>query len=156
MQPNHTSSTRTTPDPTWKTLAEFSLPSRPGSGHLAWEQVDTAVQELKLAPTDLERLKTAVAEAALNVINHGHHLQPNAPILIRMLVAEQARGTHQTDQGSGPLSDLQTLDLAAQVARQQSPRSWGFFLIRKRVNEGHLRPDEAHLTIELFLYLESH
>jgi anti-sigma regulatory factor (Ser/Thr protein kinase) len=157
MQFNHIPSTRARPDPTWKILAEFSLPSQPGSDHLACEQVAAAVQALKLSPADLERLKTAVAEAALNAINCGgyYYSQPNAPILIRVLVVEQANPMHQTDPGSGPLPDPQIPSPAAQVSSQQSPRSWGFFLIRRKAEEGYIRLDGAHHTIELFLYRES-
>ena len=49
-----------------RTLAEFSVPSEPGNERLAMEMVAEAVRDLDICGENLERLKTAVAEATMN------------------------------------------------------------------------------------------
>jgi anti-sigma regulatory factor (Ser/Thr protein kinase) len=143
-----------TPEPAWQTLAEFSLPSQPGSDRLAWTGVATALQRLNLSPTDLDRLKTAVAEATLNAIEHGNQYQADLPVAVRILASDQAITIHITDQGGGPIPAPESPDLAAKVAGQQSRRGWGFFLIQKMVDDVRITSDGGHHTSELFLYLE--
>jgi anti-sigma regulatory factor (Ser/Thr protein kinase) len=147
-------STHSTQEPAWQILAEFSLPSQPGSDRLAREQVTTALRTLHISPSDLERLKTAVAEATLNAIEHGNRYQADLPVAIRIQASAKAVTVTITDQGSGPIPDPQSPDLAAKVTGQQSSRGWGFFLIEKMTDNFRISGDEAHHTIELFLYLE--
>lgn len=147
-------STPSTQEPAWQILAEFSLPSQPGSDRLAREQVTAAIRTLNLSANDLERLKTAVAEATLNAIEHGNRYQPDLPVAIRIQASAKAVTVAITDQGSGPIPDRQFPDLAAKVTGQQPSRGWGFFLIEKMTDDFRITGDEAHHTIELFLYLE--
>jgi anti-sigma regulatory factor (Ser/Thr protein kinase) len=55
-----------------RTLAELSMPSEPGNERRAMEEVAAAVGGLELAGPTLERLKTAVAEATMNAMEHGN------------------------------------------------------------------------------------
>jgi serine phosphatase RsbU (regulator of sigma subunit)/anti-sigma regulatory factor (Ser/Thr protein kinase) len=139
----------------WRHLAEFSLPSQPGNERLAAERVAAAAAELDLPPQRLERLKTAVAEATMNAMEHGNHYQPELPVSIRVLhsAALAALAVRITDQGGGqPIPDPETPDLEAKLAGLQSPRGWGLFLIEKMVDEMHVTSDATHHTIELILY----
>lgn len=142
------------PNPTWQTLAEFALPSQLDSEHLALLKVTEAVRELRLPAAHLERLKTAVAEATLNAIEHGNRSRPDLPVLIRVQVSQKALRVCVTDQGSGLSAEPATPDLAAKLTGRQPLRGWGFFLIEKTMDHLRLSGDDAHHTIELFLYLE--
>lgn len=155
MQSNHTRSTSTPAQSAWQTLAEFTLPSELNSERLALEQVSEAVQGLNLPLAHLIRLKTAVAEATLNAIEHGNRSQPDVPVVIRVLVSGQTLLVRVTDQGQGGAIIKPTApNLAAKLDGRQSLRGWGFFLIEKLMDELRISGDEAHHTIELFLYLE--
>lgn len=145
---------QSTQAPAWQTLAEFSLPSQPGSDEAAIDQVAAAVQALQLSPLSLARLKTAVAEATLNAIEHGNRSRPDLPVSIRVLVSDKTLLVRVTDQGRGPIPKPEAPDLAAKVAGRQPLRGWGFFLIEKMMDDLRVTGDEAHHTIELFLYLE--
>lgn len=148
-------SNRTPAEPTWQSLAEFKLPSELSSECLALEKVSAAVRAFNLPTIYLERLKTAVAEATLNAIEHGNRYRSDAPVVIRVLASEKALLVRVTDQGNGgPIARAEVPDLAAKVAGRQSPRGWGFFLIEKLVDDLRVTIDDAHHTIELFLYLE--
>jgi anti-sigma regulatory factor (Ser/Thr protein kinase) len=142
-------------EPAWRILEEFSLPSEPGNERVAMEHVATSVRGLNLSPARLEQLKTAVAEAVLNAIEHGNQGEAELPVLVRVLASAQALAVHVTDQGrGGAIPELQVPDLAAKLDGQQSPRGWGFFLISHMVDDMRVCSDENHHTIELLLYLQ--
>ena len=68
---------------TWCVLAELSVPSEPGNERIAMERVAEVVKELGLSEQRLERLKTAVAEATMNAIEHGNRRLPRCQLLSR-------------------------------------------------------------------------
>ncbi|MFQ6102448.1 MAG: ATP-binding protein [Anaerolineae bacterium] len=139
----------------WRTLAEFSVPSEPGNERQAMERVAEAVGELNLPAARLEQLKTAVAEATMNAMEHGNKYQADEPVTIQVLASESAIAVHITDQGNGrPILEAETPDLEAKLAGLQTPRGWGLFLIKNMVDEMHVTADESHHTVELILNLE--
>ncbi len=135
-------------------LGEFSLPSEPGNEREAMQQVLAAVEPLHIPAARLERLKTAVAEATMNAIEHGNHNQPELPVDIQVAANGEDLIVRITDRGSVPVPDPTVPDLEAKLAGQQSPRGWGLFLIEKMVDEMHVTGDEHHHTLELILHLE--
>ncbi|MFQ5859893.1 MAG: ATP-binding protein [Anaerolineae bacterium] len=142
-------------DSDWRILAEFTVPSEPGNERLAIKHVAEAVQELNLPEARLERLKTAVGEATMNAIEHGHDYRPELLVTIRLLASGTALSVQITDQGGGqPIPEPETPDLAAKLAGEQTPRGWGLFLIDKMVDEMNITSDGTHHTVELILYLE--
>ncbi len=140
----------------WRTLIEFSVPSEPGNERLAGDQVAEAVAaEDKLPAARLERLKTAVAEAVLNAMEHGHRYRSELPVHIRVLVSEIALAVSVTDQGGGaPIPDPDAPDLEAKLAGLEAPRGWGLFLIKQMVDQMNVTSDASHHTVELILNLK--
>ena len=67
-----------------RTLADFTLPSEPGNERRAMEEVARAVSEVGLPERTLERLKTAVAEATMNAMEHGNHYRAELPVIIEV------------------------------------------------------------------------
>jgi anti-sigma regulatory factor (Ser/Thr protein kinase) len=63
--------TRAAP-PAPRRLASFTLASVPGSERIALARVADSVAGLGLPPARLDKLKTAVAEATMNAIEHGN------------------------------------------------------------------------------------
>ena len=61
------------------------MPSEPGNEHPAMERVAEAVKELGLPAQRLERLKTAVAEATMNAMEHGSRYRSEVPVVIQVL-----------------------------------------------------------------------
>jgi anti-sigma regulatory factor (Ser/Thr protein kinase) len=146
------SSGRAEGERTWRTLAEFAFPSRPGTERQAMEQVATAFEELGLSNERLERLKTAVAESILNAMEHGNGFRPELMALVKVLLSEDALAVHITDFGGQKEIPLaRTPDLEAKLAGLQSPRGWGLFIIKNMVDEMRLVSDETHHTIQLIM-----
>jgi anti-sigma regulatory factor (Ser/Thr protein kinase) len=138
-----------------RTLAELSIPSEPGNERRAMEEVTRAVSRLGLPERILERLKTAVAEATMNAMEHGNHYRAELPVLIEVSVSEADLSVKITDEGRGPpIFHSETPDLEAKLEGMQTPRGWGLFLIRNMVDEMNVTGDEHHHTIELILHLD--
>lgn len=140
-----------------RTLADFSVPSEPGNERLAMETVAEAVRVLDITGENLERLKTAVAEATMNAMEHGNKYNPEKPVEIQVLVMDRDLIVRITDQGSGPPppEEGETPDLAAKLEGMQTPRGWGLFLIKSMVDELNVTGDEGHHTVELIVHLGS-
>jgi serine/threonine-protein kinase RsbW len=139
-----------------RALANFSLPSEPGNERRAMENVAEAVSGLGLPERTLERLKTAVAEATMNAMEHGNRYDPEVPVEIRLLTSETELFVRITDQGGSPASDpeKEVPDIEAKLMGTQTPRGWGLFLIQNMVDEVRVSGNLNHHIIELVVRLE--
>jgi serine phosphatase RsbU (regulator of sigma subunit)/anti-sigma regulatory factor (Ser/Thr protein kinase) len=147
------------PDGAERVLAAWSVPSAPGNERQAAEQVTQVVRDAgalwAFTPRRLERLKTAVAEAVMNAIEHGNQYQPDQPVAIQVAVTSTTLLVRITDQGGAPaLSEPAAPDLEAKLAETQTPRGWGLFLIKHLVDEMRVSSDASTHTVELVLRLE--
>ncbi|MBA3422010.1 MAG: SpoIIE family protein phosphatase [Thermoleophilaceae bacterium] len=137
-----------------RTLTEFEVASAEGNERGAMERVAAAVAELGLPASRLERLKTAVAEATMNAMEHGNGYRPELAVTVRVLASEEALRVRITDHGGDqPIPAAGTPDLEAKLAGEQKPRGWGLFLIEQMVDEMRVSSDESHHTVELGLNL---
>ena len=143
-------------------LDAFTLASEPGNERLALARVAGTVQGLGLSEARLERLKTAVAEATMNAIEHGNGNRPEIPVEVEVTqnsdeivvaISDQG-GENNADAAPGPgagdsVGDQEEPDLARKLDGEQSPRGWGLFLIRNMVDEMHITTDGQRHTIWL-------
>src|SRR3712207_4901619 len=137
-------------------MAELSVPSEPGNERLAMERVAEVVKELGLSEQRLERLKTAVAEATMNAMEHGSRYRTEAPVVIEVLSSGAKLSVRINEQGGSlvPDPDSEVPELQAKLEGLQTPRGWGLFLIRNMVDEMHITSDEVSHTLELVMHLE--
>ena len=145
-------------DTEWQMLAELTVPSQPGNERIAMEQVTEAVEVLHLPARRLDQLKTAVAEATMNAMEHGNHYLPERPVSIKVMASKLALSVRITDHGGTRTlpSDpgIEVPDIEAKLAELQTPRGWGLFLIKHMVDEMNISSDESHHTVELVMYLK--
>jgi serine phosphatase RsbU (regulator of sigma subunit)/anti-sigma regulatory factor (Ser/Thr protein kinase) len=135
--------------------ASFSIPSAPGNERLASERVAEVVAPLGLAPQRLEKLKTAVAEAAMNAIEHGNDSNAELPVDVSVHVEGGELAVRITDRGGGrPMAETETPDLEAKLEGKQKPRGWGLFLIQAMVDDVRVSDDGSDHSIELVMQLE--
>jgi anti-sigma regulatory factor (Ser/Thr protein kinase) len=138
-----------------RVLTQFELPSEPGNERRAFALVTESVQELGLPDDQLEKLKTAVAEATMNAIEHGNHNDPRIPVGITASVENQDLVVRITDEGgSDILSHRESPDLEAKLEGRQNPRGWGLFLIESMVDEMDVTSDGTTRTVELIFHLK--
>ena len=135
-------------------LDEFELPSVSGNERQAMERVAKAVRVVGLPPRRLERLKTAVAEATMNAIEHGNQGRAEVPVKIAVSTGDSVLVVRITDQGGGrEIPEATAPDLEAKLAGLQKPRGWGLFLIKNMVDDVRVTSDEKHHTVELVMRL---
>jgi serine phosphatase RsbU (regulator of sigma subunit)/anti-sigma regulatory factor (Ser/Thr protein kinase) len=138
-----------------RTLVEFDVPSERGNERMVMDQVADAVVALDLPPARLERLKTAVAEATMNAMEHGNGYRSEVPVSIKVLASDAALSVRITDRGGGrPIPQAELPDLDAKLAGEQSPRGWGLFLIKNMVDDVQVTSDDTHHTVELVVDLK--
>jgi serine phosphatase RsbU (regulator of sigma subunit)/anti-sigma regulatory factor (Ser/Thr protein kinase) len=135
-------------------LAEFELASEPGNEREAIARVEAAVADAGLEQARLDRLKTAVAEATMNAMEHGNEYRADRPVSIRVLSSADSVKVQVTDLGGvTELPDREIPDLEAKLAGRQKPRGWGLFLIEQMVDEARVTGDEDRRTLELVVRL---
>jgi anti-sigma regulatory factor (Ser/Thr protein kinase) len=136
-------------------LAAFEVPSAPGNERQAIERVERAVAGLGLGSARLERLKTAVAEATMNAMEHGNRYRSDRPVSIRVLHGAGSVRVQISDRGdAGELAEPETPDLEAKLEGRQRPRGWGLFLIEKMVDEARVTSAAGRRTVELVVHLK--
>jgi serine phosphatase RsbU (regulator of sigma subunit)/anti-sigma regulatory factor (Ser/Thr protein kinase) len=135
-------------------LADFELASEEGNERKASERVERAVAGLGIEGSRMEKLKTAVAEATMNAMEHGNQYRPDQPVWIRVLHSPDRLRVQVTDYGAGGEPEpAETPDLEAKLEGRQKPRGWGLFLIEKMVDETQVKSGENGHTLELGLLL---
>ena len=135
---------------------EWSIESQPGNEQKAMEWIEAVVYSLDISAERLANLKTAVAEAVMNAMEHGNHYQPDKMVTLQVRTSEAALTVRILDQGEGePLPDVEAIatpDLTTKLAGLQTPRGWGLFLMKSLVDELHISREGPHQVIELVLF----
>jgi serine phosphatase RsbU (regulator of sigma subunit)/anti-sigma regulatory factor (Ser/Thr protein kinase) len=138
-----------------RVLAEFELASEPGNEREAMARIEDAVAGLGLDSARLERLKTAVAEATMNAMEHGNEYRADRPVSIRVIHTPEELSVHVTDRGDpAELPEPEKPDLEAKLEGRQKPRGWGLLLIEKMVDDMRVTSEGGKRTVELALRLE--
>jgi PAS domain S-box-containing protein len=138
-------------------ISELSMPSEPGNERQATEEVARAVSGLALPERTLERLKTAVAEATMNAMEHGNRYDPDVPVKIQVWLLEESLLVRIIDRGGSPPPSpnaTEVPDLEAKLEGMQTPRGWGLFLIKNMVDEVRVSGNPDHHTVELVMLLK--
>ncbi len=136
------------------TQTEFTLPSDPGNERQAMERVASIVASLDLPTDRLEKLKTAVAEATMNAIEHGNNNDPSLLVTVEVITSPNDIRVRITDFGGGAeIPEKTAPDLDAKLRGEQTPRGWGLFLIKAMVDELNVTSDDVHHTVELVMRL---
>ena len=138
-------------------LDRFSVASVPGNERIALQRVAEAVTDQGLSTDQLDRLKTAVAEATMNAIEHGNANRAELDVDICVLRLGDAVAVTITDDGgehlvAAPMADP---DLDKKLAGEQTPRGWGLFLIKHMVDTMDVSTDGTKHTVRLTIRVES-
>jgi serine/threonine-protein kinase RsbW len=117
------------------TTVELRLPT-----HLGYEKVamSTAASLAKLRgfPDDrIEDLKTAVAEACINAIEHGNRLNEKLSVGVVLRADPDALEVKVIDDGTGMKKQPAKPDIDRKMHGEEDPRGMGMFLIQALVDE---------------------
>ena len=117
------------------TTVEVRLPSRMGYEKVA---MGTAAAMAKLIgfPEDrVEDLKTAVAEACINAIEHGNRLNEKLSVGVVFSAGPHELEVKVIDDGKGMKKQPEKPDIDRKMLGEEDPRGMGMFLIQALVDE---------------------
>jgi serine/threonine-protein kinase RsbW len=127
------------------------LPSVPGYEKIARNAAAAIAQEMGFSDDRIDDLRTAVAEACMNAIEHGNCNQCNAKVTVLLTAAETGElEVRVTDEGHTPLPDA----LPQPGRRGEDNRGWGIFFIEQLMDEVEfLRLPEGGNSVRMVIYL---
>ena len=138
-------------------LAAFEVASDLGNERMAADRVVDAVAPLGLADAVVDRLRTVVAEATMNAIEHGNECRSEVPVRLRVSGVGRRAHRRRSSTRAAPTSSppAETPDLEAKLAGLQTPRGWGLYLMRAMVDDLEVTSDGDERTVELTIRLDS-
>ena len=114
---------------------EVSLPSRLGYERIAMDCSASFAKMAGFAPERIEDLKTAVAEACINAIEHGNKGHPDTRVLVTMNFKDDRFSVSVKDGGDGILRLPRDTTVMKTIEKLQPPKGLGTFLIKQLVDE---------------------
>ncbi len=117
---------------------ELRLPSRLGFEKVAMNTAASVAGLMGFSAARIDDLKTAVAEACINAIEHGNQLDASQTVLVELsMLDDNSLEVRVVDQGPGlpPPEEIAIPDIDAKMAGLQDVRGMGMFLIRALVDE---------------------
>jgi len=133
---------------------ELHIPSVMGYEKIAMECAASMAKKMGFTEDRIEDLKTAVAEACLNAIEHGNKMDSSTKVGITLTVEESKLQVSVKDQGKG-IDQILTPSIENKVGGKDKPRGWGIFLIKGLVNEVSFEPSpEGGNVTKMIIYLE--
>lgn len=139
----------------WQSLGVFDTPSAPGNEREVIARVEAAIIPLAISRKRVEQLKTAVAEATMNAMEHGNHYLADLPVRVAVCASPTAVSVRIRDHGGDqPIPEAHTPDIEAKLAELQTPRGWGLFLIKSLVDDMRVSNDGQFHTVELIINRE--
>jgi serine/threonine-protein kinase RsbW len=117
------------------TNVEVRLPSRMGFEKVAMSTA-SAVAKLMGFPDDrIEDLKTAVAEACINAIEHGNRLNEKLSVGVVLSASVDSLEVKVIDDGTGMQKKPAKPDIDKKMHGEEDARGMGMFLIQALVDE---------------------
>ncbi len=133
-------------------LGTFNFASEEGNERAAIERVMEVVSDLGLEVGQSERLKTAVGETVMNAIEHGNENRPELMVDVVVVATDHTVNVRVTDHGGGKaIPEVETPNLEAKLAGEQTPRGWGLFLIGQMVDDLRTESVDGTHTVELVM-----
>jgi serine/threonine-protein kinase RsbW len=114
---------------------EVSLPSRMGYERIAMDCSASFAKMAGFAPERIEDLKTAVAEACINAIEHGNKNHPDTRVLVTMNFKNDRFSVAVKDGGNGILRLPRDRTVMKTIERLEPPKGLGIYLIKQLVDE---------------------
>jgi serine/threonine-protein kinase RsbW len=117
------------------TSVEVRVPSRLGFEKVAMGTAASVAQLMGFPPDRVEDLKTAVAEACINAIEHGNHLNEKLSVVVILSAIADGLEVKVVDNGTGVDKPPPAPDIDRKIHGEEDPRGMGMFLIQALVDE---------------------
>jgi serine/threonine-protein kinase RsbW len=114
---------------------EVRLPSRLGFEKVAMSTASAVAKLMGFREDRIEDLKTAVAEACINAIEHGNRMNEKLSVGVVLSALEDELEVKVIDDGKGMKTQPTKPDIDRKMHGQEDPRGMGMFLIQALVDE---------------------
>jgi serine/threonine-protein kinase RsbW len=118
-----------------KKVAEFELPTVLGSEKRAMEEVTKVAKHMGFKKERIEDLKTVIAEACINAMEHGNKLDQKAIVGVVLASNDNSLSILVRDQGSGIDPDKIPKSVLNEEGFPSVDCGLGMFLISELANE---------------------
>jgi len=113
----------------------LSLPSKLGHEKVAMSTAASVAKLMGFSEHRIEDLKTAVAEACINSIEHGNRMDESLKVGVILSMTPTTLGIRVCDQGSGPAVATPPPDIDSKIEGKEHMRGMGMFLIQALMDE---------------------
>ncbi len=120
---------------TERSAVQVSLPSELGFEKVAMSTAESVAELMGFSADRIEDLKTAVAEACINAIEHGNELNSSLTVGIILSTNEDHLEVKVIDEGKGLEGAPPSPDIDRTMHGEESARGLGMFLIQNLVDE---------------------
>jgi serine/threonine-protein kinase RsbW len=117
------------------TSVEVRLPSRMGYEKVAMSTAAAVAKLMGFRDDRVEDLKTAVAEACINAIEHGNRLNEKLSVGVVLSAGADSLEVKVIDDGKGMKRLPPKPDIDRKIHGEEDPRGMGMFLIQALVDE---------------------
>jgi len=117
------------------TTVEVRLPSRLGYEKVAMSTAASVAKLMGFREERIEDLKTAIAEACINAIEHGNRLNEKLSVGVVLSAGSDALEIKVMDDGKGMKNLPIKPDIDRKMHGEEDPRGMGMFLIQALVDE---------------------
>lgn len=114
---------------------ELQLPSRLGFEKIPMNTAASVAKIMGFADERIEDLKTAVAEACINAIEHGNKMNETLLVVVTLSILPDSLEVRVLDTGPGPKFPVEVPDIDKKMHEEQRSRGMGMFLIEALVDE---------------------
>jgi serine/threonine-protein kinase RsbW len=122
---------------------ELILPNAIGHERVAMASLASFAKMHGYSLPRIEELKTIIAEAAINAMEHGNKGQPDAVVNIVFHYGDDAIHILVADEGEGFAEAIPQPDIERIVRGMEPPVGFGIFLIRQLADEVEFNTDVA-------------
>jgi serine/threonine-protein kinase RsbW len=114
---------------------EVSLPNKLGYERIAMDCSASFASIFGFASERIDDLKTAVAEACCNAIEHGNKGRPDTKVLVTMKFNDDFMSVFVEDEGDGISEFPKDADVLRKIEKLEPPRGLGMYLIKRLVDQ---------------------
>ena len=127
---------------------EVSLPAKLGYERIAMQCAASFAKIVGFVPERVEDLKTAVAEAILNAMEHGNKCRPDTRVIVTMNYEDDTFTISVLDKRAGINEFPEEPDIDQKIENLQTPRGLGIFLIKQLVDDVEFNKltEEGHMV----------
>jgi len=132
---------------------QLHLPSMLGCEKVAMDFAASVAKSMNFPADRVEDLKTAVAEACTNAIEHGNKLDASMKVGISLTIDKGRLQVAVQDEGTG-IGRVPTPNIDSKIEGKSDPRGWGIFLIESLMDEVTFESTPEGNVVKMIIHLE--